>query len=114
MSAAPLYTPVQPIGDVTPPSESLLIMAVSEEGCVWQWDMPLQVNLSLMSQISRNPGPTTCIAPKLSNRREGVCVVGYLRKVVSWERFYIAFHQVRHLRFRSKVLIVCHAHAEPI
>ncbi len=45
LSAAPLYTPVQPIGDVTPPSESLLIMAVSEEGCVWQWDMPLQVNL---------------------------------------------------------------------
>lgn len=57
MRAAPLYTPVQPIGDVTPPSESLLIMAVSEEGCVWQWDMPLQVDLSSMSQISRNVCP---------------------------------------------------------
>jgi hypothetical protein len=43
VSVAPLYTPVQPVGDVTPPSESLLIMAVSEEGCVWQWDIPLQV-----------------------------------------------------------------------
>ena len=57
MRAAPLYTPVQPIGDVTPPSESLLIMAVSEEGSVWQWDMPLQVDLSSMSQISRNVCP---------------------------------------------------------
>ena len=58
MSAAPLYTPVQPIGDVTPPSESLLIMAVSEEGCVWQWDMPLQVTPSLMSRLSQNVDPT--------------------------------------------------------
>ena len=39
----PLYTPAQPIADVTPPTESLLIMTVSEEGYVWQWDMPLQV-----------------------------------------------------------------------
>ena len=39
----PLYTPSQPIADVVPPAESLLIMAVSEEGYVWQWDMPLQV-----------------------------------------------------------------------
>ena len=39
----PLYTPAQPIADVVPPIESLLIMAVSEEGYVWQWDMPLQV-----------------------------------------------------------------------
>ena len=39
----PLYTPAQQITDVTPPTESLLMMAVSEEGYVWQWDMPLQV-----------------------------------------------------------------------
>ena len=38
-----LYTPAQPITAVTAPSKSLLIMAVSEEGYVWQWDMPLQV-----------------------------------------------------------------------
>ena len=58
MSAAPLYTPVQPIGDVTPPSESLLIMAVSEEGCVWQWDMPLQVYPLLTCQVSQDVDPT--------------------------------------------------------
>ncbi len=42
-SIGPLYTPAQPLTAVTPPSKSLLIMAVSEEGYVWQWDMPLQV-----------------------------------------------------------------------
>ena len=57
MSVAPLYTPVQPVGDVTPPSESLLIMAVSEEGCVWQWDMPLQVCPLLTSQVSQSVDP---------------------------------------------------------
>ena len=39
----PLYTPAQPIADVTPPVKTLLMMTVSEEGYVWQWDMPLQV-----------------------------------------------------------------------
>lgn len=56
----PLYTPAQPITVVTPPSESLLIMAVSEEGYVWQWDMPLQVggpSVSLVLQhFDRAPG----------------------------------------------------------
>ncbi|BDA45713.1 probable WD repeat-containing protein 11 at C-terminar half [Coccomyxa sp. Obi] len=37
-----LYTAAIPTLDVPPPSESLLVMAVSEEGYVWQWDVPLQ------------------------------------------------------------------------
>lgn len=37
-----LYTAAIPTLDVPPPSESLLVMAVSEEGYVWQWDLPVQ------------------------------------------------------------------------
>lgn len=44
VSIGPLYTPSQPIASVPPPVESLLIVTVSEEGYVWQWDMPLQVS----------------------------------------------------------------------
>lgn len=37
-----LYSAAIPTTDVPPPSESLLVMAVSDEGYVWQWDVPLQ------------------------------------------------------------------------
>ena len=60
----PLYTPAQPITAVTPPSESLLIMAVSEEGYVWQWDMPLQVGGPSVFRMLRN-----------YNHASGICVI---------------------------------------
>ncbi len=39
---ASLYSAAIPTTDVPSPHESLLLMTVSEEGYVWQWDVPLQ------------------------------------------------------------------------
>jgi hypothetical protein len=42
LGAGQLYSAAVPTQDTPPPFESLLVMSVSEEGYVWQWDVPLQ------------------------------------------------------------------------
>lgn len=42
LTAGQLYSAAVPVTDVEAQPESLLVMTVSEEGYVWQWDVPLQ------------------------------------------------------------------------